>query len=121
MNHIFGVSPAKYQQLVALMQRIGLVEADLEEQFVRSSGPGGQKVNKSSSAVYLKHIPTGQDVKVQISRSQALNRYYARKLLAERMERQALGRQSAQDRKQDTIRKQKRRRQRRQRAKKAQS
>lgn len=121
MNHIFGVSPAKYQQLLALMQRVGLVEADLTEQFIRSGGPGGQKVNKSSSAVYLKHLPTGEEIKVQISRSQSLNRYYARKLLAERLERGVLGCQSAQDRKQDSIRKQKRRRQRRQRIKKEQT
>ena len=59
---------------------------DIEEKFVRSSGSGGQKVNKSSTCVYLKHITSGLSVKIQKSRSQGLNRYYARKKMCELLE-----------------------------------
>ncbi|MDD4183782.1 MAG: peptide chain release factor-like protein, partial [Candidatus Omnitrophica bacterium] len=59
----------------------GIREEDIVEKFIRASGPGGQFVNKTSSCVYLKHIPTGIEVKCQKERSQALNRYAARKIL----------------------------------------
>ncbi|MDQ3198488.1 MAG: peptide chain release factor-like protein [Verrucomicrobiota bacterium] len=59
------------------MWRLGIREADLEESFARSSGPGGQHVNKVSTAVTLKHLPTGVAVTVQDSRSQARNRELA--------------------------------------------
>lgn len=60
----------------------GIREEDIIEKFIKASGPGGQFVNKTSSCVYLKHIPTGIEVKCQKERSQALNRYMARKILA---------------------------------------
>ena len=63
----------------------GIREEDIVEKFIRASGPGGQFVNKTSSCVYLKHIPTGIEVKCQKERSQALNRYAARKILAEKI------------------------------------
>jgi len=62
--------------------KAGVREEDIIEKFIRASGPGGQFVNKTSSCVYLKHIPTGIEVKCQKERSQALNRYMARKILA---------------------------------------
>jgi len=65
-------------------------EADIRESFVKSGGPGGQNVNKTSTAVYLKHIPTGIEVKCQVERSQAQNRSLARKLLAKKIEALAL-------------------------------
>ncbi|MDD2703039.1 MAG: peptide chain release factor-like protein [Candidatus Omnitrophica bacterium] len=60
-------------------------EIDLEERFIRSPGPGGQKVNKTSTCVYLKHIPTGITVKCREERSQLLNRLRARQILAEKI------------------------------------
>ena len=59
------VSPEKLKELDLRMQVLGVSEDDFEETFIRSSGPGGQKVNKSSSCVYLVHIPTGLSVKCQ--------------------------------------------------------
>src|SRR5438309_11338717 len=69
------------------MRRLDIREADLEETFARSSGPGGQHVNKVSTAVTLRHRPTGLSVTVQDSRSQAQNRKLARERLAELLHR----------------------------------
>jgi protein subunit release factor B len=95
------------------MQKCNLFEKDIEETFVRSSGSGGQKVNKSSTCVYLKHIATGLSVKIQKSRSQGLNRYYARKRLCELLENKLLGKQSPDTKRIEKIRKQKDRNRRR--------
>jgi len=83
----FGsVRPEKVAELYARLDRLGVRDQDLEETFVRSRGHGGQKVNKTSSAVQLRHLPTGILVKVQRERSQVLNRFLARRLLAEKLE-----------------------------------
>lgn len=66
-------------------ENLKLREEDIIEKFIKAKGPGGQHVNKTSSCVYLKHIPTGIEVKCQKERSQAVNRYVARKLLAEKI------------------------------------
>jgi protein subunit release factor B len=68
-------------------RRLGIREADLEESFARSSGPGGQHVNKVSTAVTLKHLPSGMSVTVQDSRSQARNRELALERLLDALER----------------------------------
>ena len=109
----FGVTERKTQELDQRMHNCGLHENDIEEKFVRSSGRGGQKVNKTSTCVHLKHIPSGLAVKVQKSRSQGLNRYYARKQICELLENKLLGKESPKAKKIEKIRKQKDRRRRR--------
>lgn len=88
------------------MQAAGLRDADLEETFARSSGPGGQNVNKVSTAVTLRHVPSGTSVTVQDSRSQAMNRRLARERLLEQFERLKRERRAA-----ETARREKARRQ----------
>lgn len=95
------------------MARLGIKESDLEEKFIRSGGAGGQNVNKVATCVYLKHRPSGVSVKFQKERSQALNRYYARQLLTEKIEAQILGKLSAKQKEIEKIRRQKRKRSRR--------
>lgn len=75
----------------ALPPRPILHDADIIENFLKGSGPGGQKINKTSSAVQLKHIPTGIVVKYQDTRSRTVNRKMARKILQERIEEVELG------------------------------
>lgn len=110
------VLPETESALEARMLALGIKEADLVEKFVRASGPGGQKVNKTSSAVYLKHLPSGIEVKAQESRSQAMNRFYARRILVERLEREKLGKLSAEEQRIEKIRRQKRKRSKRSKA-----
>lgn len=109
----FGVTERKAAELEQRMSKCKLYEKDIEEKFVRSSGPGGQKVNKSSSCVHLTHRPSGQAVKMQKSRTQKLNRYYARKRLCEMLENKLLGKESPETKRLNKIRKQKDRRRRR--------
>ena len=82
----FAVSEEKNRWLKERMEALGIREKDIEEKFVRSSGRGGQKVNKTSTCVYLRHIPTGIEVKCMKERSQSLNRFLARRELVERIE-----------------------------------
>jgi len=112
-NVSFPVSEAKSQALNTRMRECGLKESDIQEQFVRSSGPGGQNVNKTSTCVMLRHLPSGLEVKCTKSRSQGLNRYYARKIMCEMLENASLGRKSPAAQQADKIRKKKQRRKRR--------
>ncbi len=107
---IFSVSSKKVKALYEKMGRFGVKEADLEEHFIRSRGPGGQNVNKVSTGVYLKHIPTGIEVKVFSERSQALNRFLARRTLVNKIEATVLGRKSEERKRVEKIRRQKRKR-----------
>jgi len=110
----FGVvRPEKQEALRLKMQRLGIRESDIVEKFIHGGGKGGQKINKASSCVYLKHLPTGIEVKCQAERSQILNRFLARRILAERIERKVLGEQSARIQEIEKVRRQKRKRSRR--------
>ncbi|MFZ5876488.1 MAG: peptide chain release factor family protein [Nitrospirota bacterium] len=113
----FPVSPQKEEELAARMAKLGVREADLDETFVRGSGPGGQHVNKTATCVMLVHRPSGTSVRCQASRSQGLNRFYARRLLLDKIERRQLGQASAAQQEAEKIRRQKRRRSRRAKAK----
>ena len=106
----YGVSGEKEKALAGKMAALGIEEKDLEEKFVRSSGRGGQHVNKVSTAVYLKHIPTGIEVKCQQERSQALNRFLARRILVEKIEARIEGARTEEQQRIAKIRRQKRKR-----------
>ena len=95
------------------MASLGIHEEDLIEKFIRGSGSGGQKINKTSSCVSLHHTPTGIDIKCQRERSRELNRYLARRELCEKIEEIKLGKKSARQQAIEKIRRQKRRRSRR--------
>lgn len=114
MSPLFNIRPEKEAQLVARMASLGIRETDIEEKFVKGSGAGGQKINKTSSCVYLLHRPSGIEVKCQRERSQAMNRFLARRELCDRVEERVRGIQSARQQKIEKIRRQKRRRSRRQ-------
>jgi protein subunit release factor B len=114
---LFPVRPEKEKDLLDRMARLGLKESDLEEKFIRSQGKGGQKVNKSATCVYLKHLPTGLEVKCQRERSQALNRFLARRILVEKLEARLLGKETEEKQRIEKIRRQKRKRSKRAREK----
>jgi protein subunit release factor B len=107
-------SPEKWKAIEARMIKLGILPDDLIEKFIRGSGSGGQKINKTASCVYLKHIPSGIEVKCQAQRSRELNRFIARKELCETFQEKILGIQSARQQAREKIRRQKRRRSRRQ-------
>lgn len=109
----FGVSKEKQDALKAKMTSLGIGEQDIEEKFIRAAKPGGQKVNKTSCCVYLKHKPTGIEVKCQKERCQSLNRFLARRILSDKVEALVRGRESQIEKERQKIRRQKRRRSRR--------
>ncbi|MBK1815178.1 peptide chain release factor-like protein [Luteolibacter yonseiensis] len=82
-------NPVTSDKIAALEQRLaalGITEADLLEKFVRGSGAGGQKINKTSNCVFLKHLPTGVCIKCQIDRSREMNRFLARRELCDQLD-----------------------------------
>ncbi|HUJ89295.1 MAG TPA: peptide chain release factor-like protein [Syntrophorhabdales bacterium] len=110
---MYAVSPEKEKALQEKMTKLGIREEDLIERFIRSRGHGGQNVNKVSTCVYLKHVPTGIEVKCQQERSQALNRFFARRILIDKIENVILGKESERQQRIQKIKRQKRRRSRR--------
>ena len=108
-----NITQAKEDQLLKRMEALGVREEDLTEKFIKGSGKGGQKINKSSTCVYLLHEPTGIEVKCQQERSQAMNRIFARRELCDRNEEKIEGEKSKKKQEQEKIRRQKRRRSRR--------
>ena len=107
---MFPVSFAKQQALLQAMANLKIREEDLVEEFTKGSGPGGQKINKSSVVVLLTHLSSGLQVRCQQTRSQALNRYYARKSLVDKLAEKILGEKSAKQQAFEKIRRQKRKR-----------
>lgn len=103
----------KEDALKMKMDSLGIKEIDLDEKFIRSSKKGGQKVNKTSACVYIKHVPTGIEVKCQEERSQSLNRFLARRILTNKIEALVLGRRAEINKEIEKIRRQKRKRSRR--------
>jgi len=108
----YAVSEEKNRWLQQQMEALDIREQDIEEKFVRSSGKGGQKVNKTSSCVYLRHTPTGVEVKCMKDRSQSINRFLARRELVEKIKK-ARGLPTDEDAERERIRKQKLKRKRR--------
>ena len=111
---LYPVSFEKEDQLLKRMAALGIAEADLQEWFIRGGGPGGQKTNKTSSTVCLRHKPTGLEVRCAQERSQSLNRYLARRELCERIAAKIHGEKTQRQQEIEKIRRQKRRRSRRQ-------
>ncbi len=113
MSNAF-VSSDSWRRQRAQMDKLDVNESDITEKFIRGSGSGGQKINKTSSCVYLKHEPSGIEVKCQKGRSRDMNRLLARRELCEQLEERLLGEKSKRQQRMEKIRRQKRRRSRRQ-------
>lgn len=111
------ITAEKWEKLHGRMEKLQILESDLEEHFIRGSGSGGQKINKTSSCVQLRHAVSGTEIRCQKTRSQADNRYWARKEICERVEETVLGDKSKKQQAIEKIRRQKRRRSRRAKAK----
>ena len=107
---MFPVTSEKTQALAARMAALGIREDELDEKFVRSGGKGGQNVNKVATCVVLRHRPSGLQVKCQEARSQAMNRFLARRLLCEKLDTLRRGAASAAEQARERIRRQKRKR-----------
>jgi protein subunit release factor B len=80
------VTPEKLRDLEQKFKALNILPSDIVEKFMTSGNKGGQKANKTSNAVYLKHIPTGIEVKCKESRERELNRFLARRILAFKIE-----------------------------------
>ncbi|MCR4662890.1 MAG: peptide chain release factor-like protein [Endomicrobiaceae bacterium] len=106
----FGITTSKQKELEEKFNKLNIKENDIIEKFIHSSGNGGQNVNKVSTCVYLKYIPLNIEIKCQKARTQLLNRYYARKMLAEEIESRILGEKSKKQKEIEKKRRQKRKR-----------
>jgi peptide chain release factor len=104
------IGKEKLDALQERMDSLGIKSEDLIEKFILGSGKGGQKINKTSSCVYLKHIPTSFEIKCQRDRSREMNRYYARKELCDWLEETLENKKSERQQEMEKIRRQKRRR-----------
>jgi len=104
------ISKNKKEALKKRMEELEIFEKDIHEKFIHSGGKGGQNVNKVATCVYLKHIPTGIEVKCQKDRHQESNRFFARRLLTSKIETKILGKLSQETKRIEKIRRQKRKR-----------
>lgn len=105
-----NIKQEKYNALKEKLQCLGIHGKDVIEKFIRSGGAGGQNVNKTSTCVYLKHLPTGIEVKMSKERSQSLNRFLAWRLLADKIEGKILHTKNEKQKQIEKIRRQKRKR-----------
>ena len=110
------ISPETVEKIKERMALASVFEEDLEESFILGSGPGGQKVNKTASTVRLYHAPSGITVKCGLHRSREMNRWLARRELAEKILEKTNAAASVRRQEAEKIRRQKRRRSRRQKA-----
>jgi protein subunit release factor B len=104
------ITPKKWMQLTKHMQAAGIEENDIDEKFIIGSGSGGQKLHKTASTVYLKHLPSGIEVKCQVSRLRDDNRFYGRRRLLEKFTEKILQEKTERQNEIAKIRRQKRRR-----------
>jgi len=104
------ITTKKWDQLHQKMRSLNIQENDLDENFILGSGHGGQKLHKTESCVFIKHIPTGIQVKCQQSRLRDSNRYFARKLLCEKIEYMLHKKKSEKQQEIEKIRRQKKKR-----------
>src|SRR3990167_5823906 len=111
------ITPEKWKKLRDWMQDLGIDEEDLSEKFILGSGRGGQNLQKTSSCVALKHLPTGIFTKCQQSRSRESNRYFARRRLCEKIDQIQNKEKSEKQQAAEKIRRQKKRRSRREKQK----
>ena len=107
---IYPISQNKIDALKKKIGELGLKDTDFSESFIRSGGSGGQNVNKVSTCVVIRHLPTGFEVRCQKERSQALNRYLAKRDLVDKIEAHFLGIKTARKKAEEKIRRQKRKR-----------
>jgi protein subunit release factor B len=112
MVKVYPITLSKQEAILQRMQMLGIVEQDLEENFIRGSGKGGQKKNKTSNCVQLTHIPTGIMIRFEKYRERPLNQILARRLLCEKIECLNRGKQSPSETRHLRIRQQKKRRER---------
>lgn len=104
------VNKDKWEKLAEWMASLNINEVDLIEKFILGSGKGGQNLHKTSSTVYLKHIPSGLEIKCQDTRSQEDNRYFARQRLCEKLHAILSEEKTKQQQKIEKIKRQKKRR-----------
>jgi peptide chain release factor len=104
------VSSQKVAQVNQRLAELGVVDADLREEFIKGSGSGGQKINKTSSCVQLTYLKKSWVIRCQQTRSREQNRFYARRILLEKLEEEILGKESAKAKKIHKIKAQKRKR-----------
>ncbi len=110
---ILMISKEKWDRLKAWMHQLSIDEQDVVEKFIIGSGKGGQKLHKTSSSVYIKHIPSGIEIKCQESRSREGNRYYARMRLCEKLHRSISDEKTKEQQEIEKLKRQKKRRSRR--------
>lgn len=112
-----SVRKETWDKLLKKMEALEIKEEEITEKFIKGSGKGGQKINKTDSCVHIKHLLTNIEVKCQSSRSREENRYHARMRLTELVEELLLGKQSKKQQEAHKIKQQKKRRLRRARKK----